>query len=301
VGTLANIKVKNCSVTWGTDVAQVSEITCSADVSKSLQNKYFFFYTPAGIGHYCWINVNSEGVDPALTGFTPHAVAIATGASANTVAAAIEAVIEEVTGFNSTVSNAVITMTNTDTGYAQGPHDGNSGFTFEVTTEGSSSADLGYTEGVIDVSIDQKEAAISTHQTGSNKLGSVITGKEVKVKLTLYEATKAQITKMLRKMGGGSFTPTGASGTEVTGLGTHKDGDNTYTYADKLVLHPVSKASGDKSEDITFWKAFVKMDGLKFDGEKPLTLPITFEVFPDMSKNERVQYFAYGDGSQTLT
>ena len=85
-----------------TGTLEVTEITCGADVAKSLQNKYFLINSPLH-AYYVWFNVNSEGVDPGiadalittplLTGKQGVEVALATGANALVVQDAAETML----------------------------------------------------------------------------------------------------------------------------------------------------------------------------------------------------------------
>lgn len=300
MGTLANIKIEPMVATWGEDVSMVETITCVADSSSSLNNKYFFFYTPAGAKHYIWIDVASAGTDPSIAGATAHEVDISEDATASAVATAVEAVIEAVTGFASEVSGAVITVTHETAGYCQAAHDGNSGFSFAVTTDGDAEADLGFVDGDIELAISENLADITAHEHGSNVLSQIRTGKVVEVTINLKETSVAQL-KRLFVQGSGSFTPTGVGGTEVSGWGTQKDFTQTINEAKKLVLHPKVLGSGDLSRDFTFHLAYPMLESLNFSGENILMVPVTFKVYPKLTLNNRVEYFSFGDGSQTLT
>jgi hypothetical protein len=119
--------------------AAVQTVTCIADVAKSLQNKYFFIYSALdAVYYYVWFNVNSEGVAPAPSGYTGVEIALATGASASTVATAVAAALDALAGFVSSASGAVVTVTNAATGGCTAAVDNNSTFTFAVTTYGIS-------------------------------------------------------------------------------------------------------------------------------------------------------------------
>ncbi len=118
--SIQNISVRPHLVYLGSDIAQVQSITCVADVTSSLQNKYFLFHDSAGAKHYAWFNVATLGVDPAPAGgWTGHAVAISANDSASAVATALAAVLTAVTGFDATVSGYTVTLTHTAIGYAQ--------------------------------------------------------------------------------------------------------------------------------------------------------------------------------------
>lgn len=116
-------------------------VTTVADVSGSLNNKYFLFETLSAAGvktlRYLWLNVNSLGVDPAPAGRTGHVVALATNATANQVASAIQAVLAAVTGLGATVLTNVVTATLTVKGDITDPTDFNTGFTIVSTLQGN--------------------------------------------------------------------------------------------------------------------------------------------------------------------
>lgn len=302
MGTAGNIKIEPMNVTWGDDVVQVETITCVADVADSLDGKYFFLTNTSGTRFHVWYNTSGgAAVDPAPGGSTAAVVAITTGDTASAVATATEAVIEALSGFTSTVSNAIITVTHDAAGYAAGAHEGvGTGFSFSVTTEGDSSADIGYVDGDIEFSISEDLVDVTSHQTGSNVLSQIRTGKQVECSLTFKETTAAQLKKLLRQAGQ-AFTPAGAGGTEVVGWGMGKDFTQTLSQAKKLTLHPVVLGSGDKSRDLTIHSAYAQLESLTFSGENLFNIPVNFKVYPKVSLNDRVEYFTYGDGSQTLT
>ena len=67
------------------------------------------------------------------------------------------------------------------------------------------------------------------------------------------------------------------------------------------MIHPKVLGSSDKTRDFTFMKCYPILDKIDFSGEKILMLPIKFQLYPLLTNNDRVEYFAFGDGSQTLT
>ncbi len=131
--------------TTSAGVAEVSTVVCTADVSGSLNSKYFLVNTATdAIQYYVWLNVNSLGVDPAISGKTGVEVAVATSASANTIATAVAAALDALAGFVSTASTATVTITNAVVGSTTDIAAGNSGFTVAVTTQGMPTAITGY-------------------------------------------------------------------------------------------------------------------------------------------------------------
>lgn len=303
---VSNVDIRPINCYFGSNAYQVQKITCVADVSSSLNNKYFHIYSVSGTKYHVWYNVASGGVDPAPAGSTAAVVAISANSSASTVATATEAVIEALTDMNSTVSGAEITVTFATYGYAQECHDAQGtanqvGFSFETTTLGDAELNLGLLDGNVEVSGFESETKdIQAHQYGPVALAKVITTpKSMEIKLTLKEPTTANIKKLIAGGYGGSMTPVGTGATEVIGIGTEKNGK--LLGGRKLRLHPVDKGSADYSQDLTFWKAVPAIDSIPFSGEEFLQIPVTFKVFPDFSKVARANMFVYGDASQTLT
>jgi hypothetical protein len=289
------------NVAWGTDTFQVETITTRADVASDLNNDYFYLYLPSGAKHYFWFDVGSAGTDPAPAGATGHEVDVAVNATASAVATALEAVIEAVTGFDSTVSGSVVTVTNTTAGYASQGHEGfGTSFAFALVTEGDTAADIGFTDGDIEVTMEEDLVEVTAHQTGTDTLSEIRTGKQVEAVVTFKETTVAQLNKLLRQAGS-TYTPAGAGGSEVAGWGTHKNFLQTLVNAKKLVLHPTVLGAADKSRDLTFHLAYAKMESLTFSGESIFMVPITFKCYPKLTLNDRVEYFSFGDGSQTQT
>lgn len=306
MGTISNIRVEPCDVTWGEDVAQVTKITAVADNASSLNDTYFFLYAgDNATKYYVWLNVGAGGTDPAITGATGIEVTLTANDTAADVADAVKTAIDSETDFSATVSSAVVTVTNAANGYATAPYEGDSatGFSFEVTTQGMLAEDAGYLEGDIEISgLGEDTVAINAHQEGTDTLGHIRTGfSEMTVAVTFKETSVSQLRKIFVQGGGAAYTPDGTSSTEVFGLGTSKRFTQTLTQAKKLVLHPRALGSSDKSRDMTFWKAYPQLDSIAKSGESEFGVSVTFTLYPDSSKVEQVRYFAYGDGSQTLT
>lgn len=123
--------------TTATATAEVTSITCVADVAASLNNKYFFIYSALdAVKYHVWFNVATGGTDPAPSGSTGIEVAIASGATASAVATAVQGAIDALPAFGASVLGAVVTVTNAATGATTDASDVNAGFTISVTTQG---------------------------------------------------------------------------------------------------------------------------------------------------------------------
>lgn len=159
------------------------------------------------------------------------------------------------------------------------------------------STDLGYIDGDIEVSFEEKTKEITAHQEGENVLTAIRTGHGAEVTLTMKESTAA-ILKTLLEAASGTITP--GAGTEVMGWGSTKDFTPVTAEAAKLVIHPIAEGTS-KLEDVFFWKAYPMIQSLNFSGESESLVPVTFKIFPDTTKNSDVRLGGVGDHSQTLT
>lgn len=122
-----------------TEVAEVTTVTCVADSSGSLNNKYFLIQAGRnGTTYYVWFNVNSAGVDPALSGKTAVPITLSTNATAGTVATAVASALDALDAFAASAVSTVVTVTASTTGPATDAVDtGLTGFTLAVTTQGA--------------------------------------------------------------------------------------------------------------------------------------------------------------------
>lgn len=302
--TVSNIKMEPMLVTFGEDVMQTENITCVADSAGSLNNKYWLVYNAAGTKFYVWYNVNSAGSDPLVSGGTAAPVALSTNATAAAVATATAAVVTALTGLDCTADGAVCTVVNTAAGYAKPAHEGAAatGFSFQTVKYGSVAAEVGYTDGDITISKEESYVAVSAHQVGTEVLSEIPTGSNTSITVNFKETTVNQLRKVLLGEGN-SLIPdgTGVSSTEVMGYGTAQLFIQTLGRAQKLVMHPVVLASSNLSRDITAWKAFPKIGELTYSGENIFVVPVEFMIYPDFTKDSRINKICYGDSTQTLT
>ena len=130
--------------------AEVTEITCVADVSGSLGGKYFHLYSANNTTVYTvWFNVGSGNTAPDIPYTTKVEVAISANDSASNVSSALQTAINALSDFSAVVPSGEPTktaVTNASNGSAKDAHDPNgttldvltngTGFTFNVTTQG---------------------------------------------------------------------------------------------------------------------------------------------------------------------
>jgi hypothetical protein len=296
--SLDNVSMRPQTVYFGTTQVQIQTIKCVADVSSSLNNKYFVFHDSSGAKRYAWFNVGAAGSDPAPAGsWTGHVVAISANASASTVATALTAVLTAVSGFDATSSGATVTLTATATGYAQPARDIDTGFAFKVTQVGATERAVGCLKGDISLTgFAVNKVDVTCHDTGSTVKKQIVSGYEnPTLELVLQETDKASLKQVMIDYGMTSFTPVGTDKEEVFGYGpTNVGGDNPKIL---VRLHPTELDASDKTEDTNFWKCELNLDSFLWSGENVSELPVSMTVFPDTTKPTSIQFFMIGNAT----
>ena len=297
-----NIKMEPMDVYIGSDQKQEQDITFVGDTAAlPLDEKYFFFYDPAGAKHFAWIDAG--GVAPVIAGYTAHAITITALDSAATIAGLAATVLGAVTGFDATVAGNVVTLKCTANGYATLAHDAQAdadktGFGFALKLVGDAFEKIGYIDGDIEVSgLSRSPVDITTHQTGSSVIGQIFSGSgNPELSFSLKEVTTEKYEKVLR-YSSGSYLPVGGSNKLIGGgsLGVFQ----SPQYA-KVVLHPVRNDIAIKTSDYCFWSCTIDLDSVSFSSENILTLPVKFKAFEDCTKPKAISVWCYGDWSQSL-
>lgn len=125
------------------DTYQVTTVTTVADVSGSLNNKYFFLPSANDETIYVvWMNVNSAGTDPKIPNTTSLEIAVATNATDATIATEMRSVIGALGDFATAGAGADVEITFATYGRGTLSQDDSensgteTGFTFTDTTPG---------------------------------------------------------------------------------------------------------------------------------------------------------------------
>jgi len=124
-------------------VAEVTKVTCVADVAGSLDGTYFIMSDDAGTVAF-WFDHGDSGTPEPAHG-ADRAVEITTVTAdddADTVAGFVQAAIDADSKFGATVSGPDVTVTDASTGDRTDAVAGTSGFTMLVTTQGVDEVDL---------------------------------------------------------------------------------------------------------------------------------------------------------------
>jgi hypothetical protein len=151
--------------------------------------------------------------------------------------------------------------------------------------------DLGGTVEGVTFSVKTKFADIKVDQFGDTALNSIVSGHSFMVKTTFAEtANKQRWSQAFPNFN--LVTDNDGNQLFVMNMAV---GDDLLSHAGKLILHPLSKADADTSEDVTINLAACKgASDLKYGPDKQVGLAIEFEVYPDTTVSP-ARFCTYGD------
>ncbi|MFV9615888.1 MAG: flagellar hook-associated protein FlgL [Gammaproteobacteria bacterium] len=116
--------------------AEVTDITCIADIAGSLDGKYLTLSSPS-TDYYVWYNVDDNSAEPAVADRIGIEVNIASGALASVVADKTAAAIKNIVGLGAELSDDKVTVTNAAAGDVVNSVDNDSGFSITTITQGT--------------------------------------------------------------------------------------------------------------------------------------------------------------------
>jgi hypothetical protein len=291
----------------GKDTYQNFCISTKADVSGSLENKFFVIHEPlTQAKHYFYYQVGGSGaVDPAVPNATGHMIDVATNATASAVATATTAVLDALTWLGATVDPTKpdhIECIMTAYGAAYEARDAiaalaKTAFTFTMVKFGSTQIDLGGTEGDITFSVEEQNVEIKTPQTGNFVLGEIRQGATLSASFSLQDSSVASIRRVMNFYGS-TIVPDNGSGQVISGYGSSNLFKSTEDIAQQLIFRPSNLAGiPDRSQDFTMPKAKLKLGELTFSGENIFVLPVEAMAYLDTTDNGYLNFFSYGDKS----
>lgn len=297
-----NLGIRN--IILGSDRVQKFCIFTKADVSDSLDGKYFIVHEPVSQAkHYFWFSTSGgSAVDPAVPNATGHEVSVNTDDSKNAVATALQAVMNPLAWMNASVTGNELECEMAADGYAYEARDAldptkKTGFSITVSQFGSVATDLGGTNGDITFTVTEQTKEIKAPQTGDFVLAEIRRGASVSASFELKDSSVESIRRALNFYGGTIVTDDAASQV-ISGYGSSNLFKSTDDVADKLVLRPTDKAAdADPSEDFTIHKCKLKLGEQTFSAENELVLPIEAVGYLDTSKSGFANLFSYGDAA----
>lgn len=298
-----NLGIRNIIV--GEERVQVTCITTKADVSGSLNNKYFVVHEPVGQAkHYFWYNVATGGTDPAVPNATGHAIAIASNATANAVATATETVLNTLAFVGTTtianLKHLSFEMLNPGPAYCARNGFGTNSPDFVITTGqfGSVPVDLGGTEGDISFTQEPSFIEITTPQTGDFVLDEIRKGMKIGASFEIKDSSVESFRRSLNYYGC-TFVSDDAASEVVSGVGSSNLFVGMSNVATKVIFRPTNLvAEADASQDFTIHKAVLKMGELVFSAENEQIIPLEVNGYLDTSKNGMANLYSYGDASK---
>lgn len=293
MGGLANdVAISPVNVLWRIEASE--QIDFAGLTGADVKGNHFNISTAKdAILHYVWGDDSVEA-DPAPVGRTAIAMTVTGDAdTAATLAAACASAIDGTAGYSASASGTVVTVSRDTVGLVTDTADVDMGVAISVCRRGKD-FDLGLLEGDVELSLSPANFVILAHQTGLTPRGLISQGIEsLEATLTMLETNKSQLSEIYSQYGE-TFTP--AAGTEVTGIGTSKQGNNLLVDSARLVLKPVNAV--DDSQNTSLMLAAPVPDSLVFSGENPRTLSVTWQGFIDDQIDSRASAFLLGDETQ---
>ncbi len=141
------------------------------------------------------------------------------------------------------------------------------------------SIDLGYTKGGVEVEVKTETKKVMVDQFGQSVINEYIMGRTCTAKVPLAETTLENLVKIMP----GATIETGVGPTDPAKVVvTNGIGISLLDIAQKLVLHPIANAAGNKNDDFVMPKAMTAGDlnfAFKLDDERIYNC--TFTAYPD--------------------
>jgi hypothetical protein len=289
----ANIKIEPVKV-WLANHYQAC-VTLPNEEDADLGGKYFTI-TDGTNDWYVWYDVGNTDTDPAPGG-TEIEVNISAGATASQVVTATVSAINAITGLRAKVlpassSGLVIKVLGYDFPSAAV---GTGTIAADMSVVNASSSflhDLGFSDGDIELTMDQQLVDVTAHQSGAEIIAAIVNGMNVEMSLALKEVTQTNKDKIIGEISGSEYT-VGAN--DFLGYGSGQNFRNVLNYSTRLILHPVSIANNVYTSDLCCPLSYPKLDSFLFSGENPQMMNMTFRVFRDDFMDSSVDKVFLGD------
>lgn len=287
----------------------VYKIVPTADESSSLAGAFFKMELakPTALNEAnkaklaVYFVVGGTGADPMVEGHTGVPVTIAADATKTAVMTALETALKAIADVKLVfIQEGALYVEGMWFGKVSPIADGATAtdFTFTDSVLGFGGF-LGATEGGVEITPEIETEDITSDQTGTIPLTTIIKSTKYSVKTTMKELTEERMELLFGQLVGESFLPAGVGSSKIIGLGTSKVGSNVSAYLGELILKPVSKEATDHSENIHFFQTAILPGGLNY-GQETLKTEATFSVYIDPSKDKRTNLGCFGNGFQDL-
>lgn len=113
--------------------------------------------------------------------------------------------------------------------------------------------------------------------------------------VTCTNATSGPTTDASAGNSGFTIAVTQQGYTDIVGWGNSKNFTSMLADSKKLVLHPSRLEDDDYDSDFVIWKAYPRLESIVHSGENPKMATVTFDAFLDRTRPKEIQLFAIGD------
>lgn len=282
---------------WRFGVRQCRSITLVDDVAGSLEDEYWdvneIDENYVANDFYIWLN-GGTGTDPSISGKTGIQVTYTNNDTKETIAgllvtalaAADVNIISNVAGVVTYENKFLGPVTLEDATNAPS-------LTLTNLALGSGGLIGAVASGGASVSSSQSLENIVSDQTGDIVLDQIMKGAEISLEMTVAEMTTANWESLV---GDGSGDTLELS-SNLTGYGTSKLYNSSFSNAGQLVGHPIRLALSDRSADVVIWKTMPVLNSINYSGAEVQGGEFSFSALRDASKDEKISLFARGDHS----
>lgn len=151
--------------------------------------------------------------------------------------------------------------------------------------------DLGHTKGGVVVTYTPEYADLTVDKYGNTPFDKALVGEEITIKVPLAETDVAKINKAIPLS-----TLAGATNGRAT---VGKDaGARLGALAGELVLHPLTNAVDDLSDDVVFYKAVVHGEvEIGYNNEDQRVIEVEFIALVDTTKSSGNLLGQFGDST----
>lgn len=169
-----------------------------------------------------------------------------------------------------------------------------SSFTFTQLQAGTGGSLGAIAVGGFSMTTEQSLEDILRDDEGDVIQDQIIKGAAVSGEMGMAEMT----TERWESLVGDGYGETHTEGSDdLTGFGTSKLYESSFSYAGQLVGHPKRLAFSDRSADICIWKTVGNMNDINYSGSEVQIGNFSFQALPDRNKPDAINLFARGDHS----
>lgn len=281
---------------WYFGTRQCRSITFPADVAGSLNAEYFDLniiqndYTEKK--YLVYLDNGSTTPPTAASDQTLLAVSYTDGDAGSVIAAAFVSALTgasipvrtETTGATVEVQNHFVGLITAEVN-TNAPE-----LTFAIGVTGFGGY-LGQTGEAV-LSIEESTVPLTDDAQGTTVLSEFYTGTTATLSFTIKEMTKARWESLVGNVAGANVT---IDTKELTGYGTSKLFTDKFTYAGRLVGHPVRLPNSNLVDDICMKLTAPKLTEINYSGANVQEAQFEFPGYKDTLSNPAVNIFQFGD------